>query len=387
MAIRKRQLKKSTVWQVDYRDETGGRRHRQFAKRKEADAFERATNAAVDAGTHISDSSSRTVSAAADSWLVRCSTNNLEEATIASYEQHIDLHIKPFLGDRLLNKLGTEDADGFYAALAGGGRSPDMIKRVSITLGAILTHAQRNKWTAINFIKLNPYQKSKRGKTRPKMPSKAEFDRIRAHTSADRMPLLLTLAFAALRSSEARGMPWTDVDFTHEAVSVSQRADRKNLIGYPKSAAGTREIEVPPAVIQSLREWKLRCPKGELGLVFPNGIGGVENHANIANRWFYEAQIAAGVTKRVVRRNSRKEPVLDADGNQQMVVRAKYGLHSLRHFGISLWIENDFSAKEVQVLAGHASIAQTFDTYGWLFKRRDKQKARLRQMQLDVLGV
>ena len=103
MAIRKRKLKRSTVSQVNYRDEAGKRRHKQFAKRKQADAFGRKTNAAVDAGIHISDASSRTVSATAASWLVSCNTNNLEGATIASYEQHI----KPFLGDRLLNKPGT----------------------------------------------------------------------------------------------------------------------------------------------------------------------------------------------------------------------------------------------------------------------------------------
>jgi hypothetical protein len=32
-----------------------------------------------------------------------------------------------------------------------------------------------------------------------------------------------------------------------------------------------------PLVVNALREWKLACPKGELGLVFPNGAGNVES--------------------------------------------------------------------------------------------------------------
>jgi hypothetical protein len=31
----------------------------------------------------------------------------------------------------------------------------------------------------------------------------------------------------------------------------------------------------PPVVLNALRESKLLCPKGDLGLVFPNGLGKV----------------------------------------------------------------------------------------------------------------
>jgi integrase len=48
-------------------------------------------------------------------------------------------------------------------------------------------------------------------------------------------------------------------------------------------------------VVSALREWKLACPKGKLNLVFPNGAGNVESHANIVNRELMPLQIAAGV--------------------------------------------------------------------------------------------
>ena len=70
----------------------------------------------------------------------------------------------------------------------------------------------------------------------------------------------------------------------------------------------------------ALHEWKLVCPKGELGLVFPNGAGRIETHNNITRRGLQPVQIAAGVTA--------------ADG------KAKYpGLHSFRHFYAS-WCIN-----------------------------------------------
>jgi len=47
-----------------------------------------------------------------------------------------------------------------------------------------------------------------------------------------------------------------------------------------------------------LREWKLRCPKGEHGkleFVFPTGTGEIEYHSNIAQRGLAPALIAAGI--------------------------------------------------------------------------------------------
>ena len=103
------------------------------------------------------------------------------------------------------------------------------------------------------------------------------------------------------------------MDLKRSEIHVRQRADRHNKIGPPKSEAGERTIPLPPMVVNALREWKLACPKGDLGLVFPNGRGRVENYSNIVKRGLLPIQIAAKVT--------------DKHG------AAKYtGLHSLRHF-------------------------------------------------------
>ena len=86
-------------------------------------------------------------------------------------------------------------------------------------------------------------------------------------------------------------------------------------------------------VLNALREWKLTCPKGDLGLVFPNGLGRVESYANLIEHGFAPIQIAAGVVA--------QKPALDAAG---AAVVAKYGLHALRHACASLWIEQGHTA-------------------------------------------
>jgi integrase len=113
-----------------------------------------------------------------------------------------------------------------------------------------------------------------------------------------------------------------------------------------------------------LGEWKKECPKG--GLVFPNGEGHVDNHANIVQRGLWPTLIAAGVTKSG--RGADGEPIL----------LAKYsGLHAFRHFYASWCINRPpiglgMNLKELQTRLGHSNIAVTADTYSHLFPRQDE---------------
>jgi integrase len=78
---------------------------------------------------------------------------------------------------------------------------------------------------------------------------------------------------------------------------------------------------------------------GPKNLVFPTGVGTVENHANIVQRIFDPAQVAAGV--------------IDSEG------KPKYGMHAPRHFYASWCINRredgglELPPKMVQVRLGH----------------------------------
>jgi integrase len=169
---------------------------------------------------------------------------------------------------------------------------------------------------------------------------------------------LLTAIFCGLRASELRGLRWQDVDFDARQLHVRQRADRYNKIGRPKSEAGERTVPVPPLALNALKEWRLACPKGDLGLVFPTGSGKIERHANITTRGLAPALVAAGI--------------VDESGE------AKYtGLHALRHFYASWCINRkadgglELPVKVVQARLGHASITVTMNVYAHLFPVAD----------------
>jgi integrase len=206
------------------------------------------------------------------------------------------------------------------------------------------------------------------------IPTPAEIRAILGVASGFRRAFFATAALAGLRVSELRGLRWQDVDFAKATVSVWQRADAWGVIDVPKSDAGYRTVPVPSLVMNALKEWKLTCPKGEFGLVFPNGAGNVESHTNIVQRHWHPLQIAAKVSVSLL--DDEGKPVVDGDG--KLLMAPKYpGLHTLRPFFCS-WCASrpqdgglGLPLKTVQARMGHSTLAMTADRYGHLFPSQD----------------
>ncbi|MFG1416994.1 tyrosine-type recombinase/integrase [Xanthobacter sp. V0B-10] len=416
MSVRKRSWKTSKgvlkqAWVADYVDQSGKRHIKSFERKKDAEAYQAAARVEVSAGTHTADSTSITVAEAAALWLETARQNGLEPATIDAYRQHVNLHINPFIGRVKLSQLTIAGVREFEDHLQKGDepgldpstpprpRSQPMVRRVRVSLGALLADAQERGLVARNVVrdlrarrtrgKELHAEKRRKGKIKVgvDIPTREEVRAILAAAEGRWKPLLQVAVFAGLRASELRGLRWQDIDFSARQLHVSQRADNRKRIGPPKSAAGARAVPLPPLLVNVLREWKLACPKSELGLVFPTGAGQVEYHSNILTRGFMPAQVASGVVV----------PVLDANGKPTLkegeaVLRAKYtGLHSMRHFYAS-WCINPradgglgLTPKAVQERLGHSSITMTMDVYGHLFPRADEAE-ELADAERSLLG-
>lgn len=199
--------------------------------------------------------------------------------------------------------------------------------------------------------------KSSRIEYKAPVPSKETIRALIEAADEDFKPHLIVSALGGLRASELRGLRWQDVDFDKAFIHIRQRADACNQMGEPKSRAGFRDIPAGPMVLNALRRWKLRCPKSELQLVFPAPQGGILQHTRTQDRF-------------------RK---------LQEKVEVKMRWHDLRHFAVSLWIEQGFSIKEIMTFAGHSSIQMTMERYGHLFPSPDHQKA-MAMVEAKLLG-
>ncbi len=345
MAIRKRHWTAPDgtakhAWLVDYRDGAGNRRSKQFEKKKDAEAWQVKAKSEVVAGIHTPDSVSITVKDAADLWQNRIKADKREQGTIKHYDQLCRLHIVPFLGAERLSRLTRPRVEQFRDDLLQT-RSRAMAGKALVALSGIISEAQRRGLVAQNVAQNVRVKRASRDKPKPSIPSRSE----------------LTAILTGLRVSELRGLRWQDIDLHSGTLSVNQRADKFGQIGSPKSKAAYRTIPIAPALISELRKWKLACPIGELGLVFPNASGGVADYGHLLRRKFHPLLIKAGVCD--------PKP---GGKDDEPVMQPRYGFHAFRHAAASAWIKSNIDLKRLQTWMGHEDIQLTLNTYGHLIK-------------------
>jgi integrase len=228
-------------------------------------------------------------------------------------------------------------------------------------LSSILAEAQRRGLVAQNVAAGVRVTRQSRDRAPVEIPTRSELREMLEVADVDFRPMLLTAIMTGLRASELRGLRWQDVDFKAATITVAQRADQWGVIGPPKSRAGNRTVPIPPAIVAELREWKLRCPKGPLGLAFPDSQGGVINHKNLLERRYYPTQARA-------------------------VLPRRYSFHALRHAAASAFIKQRVDLKRLAAWLGHGSIQLTIDRYGHLLVDDVGDAALMAQAQADLLG-
>jgi integrase len=367
------------AWVADYFDQHKKRHLKTFDTKKAANAWLVETQGEVARGVHTPERSSINVAEAAQLWLQRGRVEELERGSLHGYATIVRLHIEPTLVAVKLANLSTPMLEGWRdRLLAGTEHRPALTRararKVLTMLKAILKEAQRRGLVGQNAAL--PVEISAKSRNVKKLeigidiPSKEQIHRLLITAAeplwARHRPLFVTAVFTGMRASELRGLAWSSVDFARRTITVRQRADEWGSLGMPKSAAGQREIPMSPAVFNTLREWKLRYPKGELGLVFPNTRGDVQRLTNLTTRTWRPLQKAAGLV------DESGEPL--------------FNFHALRHFAASVWIELGFTAKRVQTMLGHSSITMTYDRYGHLFPSLEDDHEKFARGEIGVVA-
>jgi integrase len=291
------------------------------------------------------ESTSATLGEACRRWLDLARAEGREQSTIAQYRQHV-VHIEAVLSPatKLARLTGPRCEEVRNALLSGHSRA--MARKVLASFKSIVRYAKKTGLIAHDPAADARIGGSGRAKAKLRegqhFPRPAQVNQLFAVADAKERALVALAALAGLRASEIRGLAWSDVDLRAEpaTVTVRQRADRFGEIGWPKSADAHRTIRLGEMAALALREWRLAQPPGRV-LVF----GTVGNNPDTLGN--LQTRVLTPLCKR-------------ADV-------PRYSWHALRHYAISSWLKTcGGNFKEVQVRAGHATLALTLDTYGHL---------------------
>ena len=170
----------------------------------------------------------------------------------------------------------------------------------------------------------------------------------------------MTLAAGTgLRQGEVFGLTVDRVDFLRRQLTVDRQLvtmpDRAPYLAPPKTQASVRVVPLPQVVVDALAAHLAAWPAD--GFIFTSELGTPIRRTAFSDRVWRRAVKRAGL--------SGVTP------------------HSLRHFYASLLIRHGESVKTVQARLGHASAAETLDTYSHLWPDSDD---RTRAAVDSVLG-
>lgn len=267
--------------------------------------------------------------------------------TAAHVETMLRRHVYPTLGDRPLSSVRPGDVQQLVKALSGvlASSTVGVVHRI---LAGVMKAAVRDR-----RIATSPCVGTKLPKVQPSRVEPLVVEVVRGLEDAV-SPLyraLITLAAGTgLRQGEALGLAVDRVDFLRRTLTVDRQLvllpGGPPVLGPPKTDASNRTIPLPQVVVDALAAHlaNYRQVSSDLDLMFTTEAG------DPIRRTAFSAQVWKPAAK---------------------VVGTDATFHALRHFYASLLIRHGESVKTVQARLGHASAAETLNTYSHLWPDSD----------------
>ena len=273
----------------------------------------------------------------------------VKESTYSNYEEILDNHILPLLGQMQVKKFTNHTLMGFVQKELEQGMAYGSIHVILSVLKNILRYAQE-----FGFFPSEPLKF-------PRIPSSSS--EIQIMSSEDYKKLdsyllcnmdsfsfgILLCMYTGIRVGELSGLKWEDIDFIQYKIHIRRTVTRvKNLnmlitdgkeecarthlnIGTPKTATSIRSIPLPDRLLA------LAAPlKKDSNSFVLTGTEKCMEPRTIQRRY-------ATLLKKC------------------RIPHIK--IHSLRHQFSCRWIEQGFDTKSLSEILGHTSVKTTLDLY------------------------
>ncbi len=346
-----------------WRDPAGAQRKRTFRKKGDADRFVSTVEADMLRGTYVDLSAGKiTFEEYAETWRL---AQVHRPSTVAHVETMLRRHAYPVLGARPLSSIRPSEVQAWVKRLSteDGDRralAPATVGVVHGLVAAVFKSAVRDR-----RITGSPCEGIRLPKQEPHRVVPPTTDDVQA--LADAVParyraLVILAAGTGLRQGEAFGLSLDRVDFLRRTVTVDRQLillpGREPFHAPPKTRASHRTLPLPQVVAEALAEHLRAFPVDHRdGLLFTTATGQPLRRTSFSSTVWRPAVKRTGL-----------------DG----VI-----FHSLRHYYASLLIRHGESVKVVQARLGHATAAETLDTYSHLWPDSED---RTREAIDGVLG-
>ena len=299
-----------------------------------------------------------------DKWLKEYVSLALRPNTVYGYERIVKNQIKPYLGERPLSSLTTNEIQKFYNTIKKQGRvrsdrthgtelADSMVRKVHALLHEALDMAVQQR-----LLVSNPTN----GTTVPKNNYKdkqilndEQLDRFMEVIKADEKwyDFFYTEITTGLRKGEICGLKWEDFDENNGKLKIKRSVGRLKdgvlPIGVTKTETGMREIILPPSTVELLIK---RKEKANSDWIFPN-LRKPEEPINPQSAYTHLKVLLKQAELPLIR------------------------FHDLRHTFATHAIAGGVDAKTLSGILGHTNASFTLDTYTHVTTDMQKSAAKI----------
>jgi integrase len=278
-----------------------------------------------------------------DTWITDYKAFSVKSSTATIYSSLIENHLKPALGDTLLQGLKSEMIQKAIVGMSEKGLSPNSVKVAHAMLRACLEQAMRNGLIFVNPAKGITLPRREKVEARAFTIEEQEKFIKEAKTRSNGLLFIFGIG-TGLRIGEILGLRWDDVDLSAESLRVRRTYSVSRTIGKvrkwkreftsPKSISSIRSVPLLPELAKRLRQVKEDSDGGELVFCTKNKTPYDQRNMQ---RVFHSICKRAGL-----------------EG---------FHIHSLRHTFATRSLERGMELKVAQEILGHSSIKMTADMY------------------------
>jgi len=370
---------KTWVGQVSYTDPITGQPDRKSVSGKtkqEVLKKMRDLENAKDVG-RLADSGKLTLADWIDRWLEVYKKPTIKYSTWHSYQQLADLHIKPALGKRPLDRVRANEIQAFYNKMAESGRiiekrgnqtikvqsddqsaedknlqpkglSSQTIRNCHNVLRGALNQAYKEaliRWNPITAVELPPL---KHREIQPLSGGQVVYF-LNAIKDHELYPVIFTDLGTGLRRGELLGLTWDDVDLKVNTAMIKQSlitvGGKVHLQDDVKTKASNSTITLPGEVVKVLKRVKKQQAKNKLVL----------GETYMDNNFVFCREDGRPYRPDVIYRQYKR--LLEENGLPDTT------FHALRHTFCTLLLENGEDLATVSKLARHSTLSITSDLY------------------------
>ena len=303
--------------------------------------------------------------------------NRLKPLTAYNYEKMVDFHFKEYFGNKKLKditpvilteffcKLTVTDKDGTVRPM-----NPSTIKRVYNVMQSICHFAVTQ-----NYLKETPC----RGVILPTKDSTK--DEKRKALTDEELPrfialfdgythlnvIVKTLLFTGMRSGEALGLQWSDIDFDKKLITVNHTltdVGGKHFLTSPKTKTSKRVIYMSDNLVTLLKEHKRK--QHELAFTIGKDFAHPEMVFTSATGNYKDRSCLNTSLKRFLK------------GTEFEFMT----LHCLRHSNATLLLNSGVDLKVVSEHLGHSDVSTTANIYTDILDSTRKKTAEIIQFKM-----